>query len=101
MGCPRPREGRIYDKSLLECSLGQLRQGLTGLRERVDASPIPVLERGRRAYSKSHRSRRERRQQVLEGSIFGCLVEWVVCAQGEHTPAPSAPSVLPGTIPGY
>ena len=71
VGCPRPRGGRTFDNSLLGCSLGRVRQSLTRPQERVDPSPIPVLERGRRACSKSHRSHRERRQQFLEGSIFG------------------------------
>ena len=57
------------------------------------------------AYSKSHRPRRERRQQFLGRSIFGCLVDGlgrVRTGCSEHSPSPSASSVpAPSVLPLY
>ena len=76
----------------MQFGTSEARQGLKGPRERVNPSPIPVLERGRCAFKKNtivkyYRYRCDRRQQSLKGSIFGCLVVWAACAQGEHLPA--------------
>ena len=105
--CLRGQGGQTCNESLLDCSLGRGR-ALRDLRpqERVDWILLPsscwnekdaLIQNLIVLVVSGHNS-------SWEGQYLGVLVDGLGCVRtrcSEHSPAPSAPSVLPDTVPGY